>query len=280
MTGARDTCFHGVPIRNLTEERDAMELKPSRERVPGSSWKARLLRRLALPLIGLMTAASSAGLSAHPAWADPDGFTQLTLTFVDTNTGAYLETTFLRAMLQDANGVPIANEPVKFSIGSATCSATTDSGGAAECGIHLTVLPGTYSAQASFAGDPSAGWDPSNAAELFTVTKGFAFIKVLSGPMSLRSGAKATWRVSLTQGQFGGGPPLPGQKIVVTIKSFDLHGTQTCTMRTNNQGIGTCSITVTQKPNPDESIAMHFGGNALYQPGIPGETDADLVGAV
>jgi len=51
-----------------------------------------------------------------------------------------------------ATGSAIPNAPVKFTLGSQSCNATTDASGLASCGVTLNQAAGTYTVTAGFSG--------------------------------------------------------------------------------------------------------------------------------
>ena len=169
----------------------------------------------------------------------------------------------LAAILTDGNNVPIANQPVTFTMnGIETCTGTTDSTGLATCSITPSEQAGTYSLNASFAGytppDPTTALQliPSSAASTFNVTLEESAV-AYTGPTSVFNGQNLTVSAVLTTDDPASGAPIAGRTISFVLGSgssaqtcatnptTDSTGTATCTISNVNQTVGPVPLTVT-----------------------------------
>jgi large repetitive protein len=90
------------------------------------------------------------------------------LTYTGPTTGQSGSQTTLTATLTSASGAPLANETVTLTLGTQSCTDTTDSNGVASCSITINQAAGSYTAGASFAGDSQNGADSDSAS--YTIT--------------------------------------------------------------------------------------------------------------
>jgi hypothetical protein len=73
----------------------------------------------------------------------------------------------LRAVLSDAEGNPVAGQPITFKVGSQTVSASTGADGVALASLVVAQAVGTTQVQLSFAGTDN--YEPASGTKLFTV---------------------------------------------------------------------------------------------------------------
>lgn len=99
------------------------------------------------------------------------GRSAATLTYVGDTTGEFQATADLAASLVDAKtGNPVVSDPISFTLGAQSCTATTDATGLAQCVVVLQQRPGTYTVTADFAGDGTHA--AATVSVPFTITKG------------------------------------------------------------------------------------------------------------
>jgi hypothetical protein len=156
----------------------------------------------------------------------------------------------LSAKLTEPDGSPVAGRTVTFTLGTQTCTGTTDANGVVACTIaHVTQDAGSYTVVAAYAGD--AITRPSSVTTPFTVLQA-PTTTVAATPTV---GATAT---SLSATLTSGGAPLTGKTMTLAL------GSSTCTATTNAAGVATCSV-----PNPSgatASFVASFAGDVDYAP--------------
>jgi hypothetical protein len=99
------------------------------------------------------------------------GRSAVTLTYVGDTTGEFQASASLAASLVDPKtGNGIVGDPITFTLGVQSCTATTNASGLAQCSVILQQRPGTYTVTVDFPGDTVFG--PATASASFTITKG------------------------------------------------------------------------------------------------------------
>jgi len=238
--------------------------------------RARLARRVCALASGLLMAGTGIiAVGPRIAMADPDNATYLFLDgIVQPVQGGEFRSVPYEAMIQpiaflgdpDGNGIP--NEPITLTVGRLKTTCITNSFGevlSPACDLRNTLPLGSYTFRAAFAGDPSVPWMPSADFGKFQSTKGFASIDLLNGPTTFQTNTTITWTMNLHEDYGDTGPGIRGQRLVGTLSSTDFRQTQRClTPPTNAAGTTTCTIHVTQPPNPDETIDFNFRGSKLF----------------
>jgi len=184
-------------------------------------------------------------------------------TYTGATTGDYHDSVTLGATLVDgATSDPLANKTVSFTLGSQSCSGTTDLSGAASCMLTLTQAPGSYTVTASFAGDTV--YAPSSDSAPFTITREETTL-TYTGPTVILTGGTLNVSATLVEdgandddGDGGSPPPSPAGQTV----TFTLDG-QTCSGVTDASGDVSCSISVSGSLGP-KTISATFTGDAYY----------------
>ena len=167
------------------------------------------------------------------------------------NTGAAAT---LKAHLVVTGGGPLAGEPVTITVGSQSCSGTTNASGDATCTVTLTQAGGSYPVTATFPGD--ATYATSAGTATFTVVAAHAkptTVKILPVAPVLKGAA-----VPLVGVLFSGILPVGGKTLTLSL------GSKSCTAVTNILGIATCSVTASDQPGQVQLKAA-FAGDATYQ---------------
>lgn len=111
-------------------------------------------------VVATLCSGGSPGLPKPPSDISYTGATQ----------GATGSTATLSAKLTDSNGKALNNKTVTLTLGSQSCTDTTDGGGNASCTVTISQPAGSYPATATFAGDGSYAGSTDSAT--FTVTGG------------------------------------------------------------------------------------------------------------
>jgi Big-like domain-containing protein len=189
--------------------------------------------------------------SSSPPPTVPD---QTTTAYSGATSGAYGQPVTLSAHLVDATAsAALGGESLGFSLGSESCSATTDADGDASCSVTLTQTPGAYTVAASFAGDPTHRASGDSAT--FTIDR--APTKTSYGGAG-SSEFFAPFMASATLVNADTGAPISAEVITLTLGASD-----TCTGMTDASGTVSCSVTPTQAPG-SYSIVASFAGDPLF----------------
>lgn len=176
--------------------------------------------------------------------------------------GDYNDPVTVSARLTDT-GSPasgIASEPLTFTLGSASCGATTDSTGSASCTLTPSLAAGSATLSVSFAGDSTHM--ASSTTATFTVTLEETALSSTGTLQLFSAGGAASLSSTLTDPD--GGAPIAGKAVTMTLGSGS--GAQSCTATTGASGTATCSIspvTVGLGPQP---VTDSFVGDAFYKP--------------
>ncbi len=209
---------------------------------------------------GLAAGASTYfGLEEHITGADIT-IPKATLTYTGDTSQDFNDVANLSANLVDATtNAPITGATVNFTLGSQSCSGTTDGGGNASCSITINQTPGSYTVNAMF---PSNGtYQGASASAPFTVNQEQAALSSTPLLQFFAQGGSATLSAVLTDPD--GGAPISGEPVTLTLGSG--AGQQSCTGTTDGSGTATCTIspvTVGLGPQP---ITDSFAGDAFYQ---------------
>jgi hypothetical protein len=176
-------------------------------------------------------------------------------------TGDYSDAVTLAGDLTvTGSAAPIPNQPVTLTLGSQSCSATTNSAGRAQCSITLNQIPGSYTAGAAFAGD--AAYNSANASASFTITREDSQV-TYTGPSEKDYHDAFTASGTLVD-------PDSSASIAGRTVTFTLGATDVCSATTDGSGASSCSITPSQVPG-SYTMATVFAGDAYYEP----SSDAD-----
>jgi M6 family metalloprotease-like protein len=164
------------------------------------------------------------------------------------------------------SGAPIPNAPVTFTLGSQSCTGTSDAAGHASCGFVINQHPpGPGSVSVSFAGD--AAYNAASTNSSFTINKEESQL-VYTGDLTQDYHDPFTASAVLTDPD--GGAPIAGKPV-----TFSLGGVDTCgPVATNGAGVASCSITPTQ-PAGTVSIVSSFAGDVDYLPS--GDSNSFLI---
>lgn len=178
-----------------------------------------------------------------------------TTTYTGATSGDYNDSVTLSARLtNNDNSLGVAGKTIDFSIGSETCSATTNLFGDASCPVTLADLPGgSYSVQATFTGD--VDYEASGASTPFTVNKEDTRL-IYGGPATSHYHDSFTASATLTD--LHDGTPIAGKTITFTL------GSDSCQSATDGSGNAHCSLTPSQVSAT--SITATFAGDAYFLP--------------
>ncbi len=152
----------------------------------------------------------------------------------------------------NGSNAPVPNHPVTLSVGSQSCSGTTDAAGHATCQITINQHPGSYTLSAAFATD--SAYNLANASTPFTINKEQTTLTYTGATTSDYHDA---FSASATLTEPDG--PVAGKSVRFTLGVGD-----TCTATTNSAGVASCSITPNQVPGAS-TIKSEFGPDTDYQ---------------
>ncbi len=155
-----------------------------------------------------------------------------------------------------AGSAPIAGKTITLTLGTQTCSATTNASGVASCALVVTQPAGSYTTSASFAGDTT--YSPSAASTSISVTAApgprTTTVQIaVNGPLTIGNTA------TLTGTLLDGTTPVAGKTLTLAL------GSNTCTTgATNASGVATCTVTVTA-PAGTYATSASFAGDSSYK---------------
>ncbi len=199
-----------------------------------------------------------AGDAGYKAVSTTSPFTVLhiptTVTYTGPTTGDYDDLVTLSGTLTDnSDSKGIGGEALTFTLGAESCTATTDSSGAASCSVTPLDKPGPYTVSVSFAGDEPT-YEPSSASAAFSVTLEES-TTIYVGPTVILQGASG---VTL-QGQLleDGVFPIAGRTLTLGL------GSQTCTGITNTSGIASCTLTFSGALG-NQQLSASFASDGYY----------------
>jgi hypothetical protein len=184
------------------------------------------------------------------------GREQSAITYGGDVTGDFHDVAQLQGTLTEDGVTPLAGKQVVLSLGTQTCTATTDANGLAGCGIHVEQAPGNVAVGASFAGDTfyASSGSPQATFAITPEQTGVSYTGVTTGDY----GDVAHLAGTLTE---DGNPALP---LAGRTLSFTL-GSQSCAGTTDSSGAASCDLGVAQpvsgSPYP---LVASFAGDGSY----------------
>ncbi len=185
-----------------------------------------------------------------------------TLAYDGARTSDFNDQATLSATLTDTtSGAPIPGAPVSFTLnGAESCTALTDTAGRASCPVTPGEPAGSYTIDATYAGDPSHL--PSSTSVAFAVTHEEAALSSSADLLLFAQGGKAALSSTLTDPV--GGAPIAGTPVTMTLGGG--ASAQSCTATTDATGTAACSINPVTVALGPEPITDSFAGDAFYQP--------------
>jgi hypothetical protein len=184
---------------------------------------------------------------------------QTTLKYQGDTSADYHDPANLAAILTDkASGQPIANASVQFTLGSQTCTASTNTAGLASCTIVLDQCSGSYTVKANFAGSPL--YLPSSDSKPFTVNLEETTL-TYTGDTVIANGGTATLSGVLLEDNT---TPVAGRTVTFILGTGG--SSQSCNAVTNGTGIASCTISPVAQPLGPGTVTDSFAGDACYRP--------------
>jgi hypothetical protein len=209
----------------------------------GSGWHYGAVASIAAP-------ESAWGTTPPPVDATTTSYTGATM-------GGFGDSVTLSAhLLDNATSTALAGHSVAFTLGTQSCSGTTDGSGDASCSLTLSQAPGGYTVQASFAGD--ASFTASSDSKPFTITRAATVTTVSAVPPgSAKFGQPVTF-TAVTTGGASPGAASPTGSTAFTIDGRPAGSTVLVA--------GSASITTASLPAGPHTIDATYGGDANFLP--------------
>jgi hypothetical protein len=159
---------------------------------------------------------------------------------------------------------PVPNEPVTFTLGTQTCTATTGSNGVASCPLTPNQPVGTYPIAGTFPGDSTSMPQllTNSSSSTFTVTPASTTL-TYTGPTTVTNGQPTTLSGTLTTNEPSSGTDVSGRTVTFTLGSGGSQ--QSCTAVTNASGIASCTIAKVNQSTGTAGVSTSFGGDTYYQ---------------
>ncbi len=196
------------------------------------------------------TSTTTATLNARPT----------AVTYSGPASGAVGASVTMSGDLVDLSGlpVPLSGEAVSFTIGTQSCSGTTNAAGHATCVLTLTQTAGSYSVATAFGGVPGV-YTASSDSDPFTIVKGTPTI-TYDGDTSAYYAEAPTYAATLLGAN---GTPIVGATVRFEFGGFP--GTELCTATTTATGRATCAGNPAVEFYPaGQTVFAMFAGNASY----------------
>jgi len=162
------------------------------------------------------------------------------------------------------SSTPVPGDTITLGLGTQSCQAVTDVNGHGACSFVVTQHPGSYTASASFAGDPA--YNGANGSSAFTITREES--KVTYGG-ALTSDYHDAFTATATLVDPVDNVPIAGKSVTFTLGVGD-----SCSATTSGSGVASCSITPTQVPATYQLVTS-FAGDVDYV--SSGDTDSFVV---
>ncbi len=174
--------------------------------------------------------------------------------YTGSTTGDYSDSVTMRGVLTEdtASGTPLGGQPLTFTLGSKSCSATTNSLGVASCSLRIGDVAGLYQVTAGFGGNTF--YAPGSGSKAFTITPEEDNL-TYTGATSGGKGKSATLSAKLTSDDGA---------IVGRSVTFTLGGTVTCTGTTNSSGVASCTVTLPSTAG-SYSLKSNFTSDGYYE---------------
>jgi hypothetical protein len=171
----------------------------------------------------------------------------------DTTVDFNDQVTLAADLTVSGSGAPVPTQTITLTLGTQSCQAVTDSNGHAQCGFVVTQHPGSYTAGASFAGDPA-----------YNLVSGSGGVTITKEESQLTYGGVLTsdyhdaFTASATLVDPVDGVPIADKPITFTLGVGD-----SCNGTTNASGVASCSINPTQAAATYALVAS-FAGDVDY----------------
>lgn len=177
-----------------------------------------------------------------------------TLTYSGDTVSDYHDPALLSGKLVDALGNALSGQTVTFTLGTQSCSATTNSSGKASCLIlFIAQQPGSYTATMKYAG--TSAYAPSTASAPFTITREDTTLLAQISDVTFNSSSITLSAVLLEDHLL----PIANRTVTLTL------GHASCTDATNFLGFASCTVPRASSLGPS-TLTATFAGDAYYLP--------------
>lgn len=181
-----------------------------------------------------------------------------TLTYTGTTSADFHDPAVLSAHLADAaTALAVPGETISFTLGSQSCSGTTDSGGNATCNVVLNQVAGPYTVSATFSGDSTRAASSTRAS--FNATPEETTL-TYTGDSLVANGGSAHLRGVLSE---DGVVPIAGRAVTFTLGSG--ASAESCSGTTDLSGTVVCTIGTVAQPLGPGNISGSFSTDGFYQ---------------
>jgi hypothetical protein len=180
-------------------------------------------------------------------------------TYTGPTSADYHDQVTLSGKLADTSGsspAPVAGKTITFTLGSQSCTATTNASGSASCSLIVGQQPGNYTVKASFAGDSQ--YKASSDSKPFTITKEETTLSYNGDTLILNGGDAHVSGVLKEDGS----TPIQGRTVTFTLGSG--AAAQSCTGVSDASGTARCTITGVKQPLGPGTVTASFAGDAFY----------------
>ncbi|HEX9697807.1 MAG TPA: hypothetical protein VGB64_16010 [Actinomycetota bacterium] len=178
------------------------------------------------------------------------------LSLVGATEGDYTDSALLSADLKVAGSLaPVPSAPVTLSVGTQSCSGTTNATGRASCSITLNQTPGVKTRTASYAGEPA--YNPASVTGSFTIDREDTLL-TYNGPLTSDYNDVFTASARLRDADSFAG--VGGRTVSMALGVVDA-----CSAATDSGGTAACSITPSQ-PAGIVTLVSDFAGDAFFKP--------------
>jgi hypothetical protein len=148
----------------------------------------------------------------------------------------------------------LSGQTVTFTLGTQSCSATTNSSGKASCLIlFITQQPGSYTATMKFAG--TSTYAPSTASAPFTITREDTTLLAQISDVTFNNSTITLSAILLEHHLL----PIANRTVTLTL------GHASCTDATNILGFASCTVPRASTLGPS-TLTATFAGDAYYLP--------------
>jgi hypothetical protein len=170
------------------------------------------------------------------------------LQYTGATTAAYHAPATLSAVLSETAGTRLSGRSVTFTLGTQSCTGTTDANGVATCTIPSIVQDsGAYTVKASYSGDGFTNGTSTNTP--FAIT--LAPTTTVAATPTVGS-STTTLSATLTTS----GTPLAGKALTLSL------GANSCTATTAASGVASCAVTT--PTGSSATLTATFGGDLDY----------------
>ncbi len=169
------------------------------------------------------------------------------IAYTGATSGEHGHSASFSAVVTDTSGNPLAGRSVTFTVGTGSCTATTDGAGNATCSFVLGTDPGATTVTASVARDPQTLATSTDAS--FTVLPQQTSLQVQAQPGAPTTALSATLLDDTSS-------PVAGRTVTLTL------GSSSCSAVTDASGAASCSV-----PTPSgltAALTGVFAGDSTY----------------